>query len=68
MEDRLTRRQAAIISAATGVLCGPFGDFHELAEQLMGRPVWVHEMGTKEVIKQIKDAALPLLSEITPVV
>jgi hypothetical protein len=33
---RLTRRQAAIIGAFTGVTCGPFGDIHAYVDSLPG--------------------------------
>lgn len=35
-EQRLTKRQAAIIGAYTGVLCGPFDDLHEYVNSLPG--------------------------------
>lgn len=42
--ERLTRKQAAIISAYTGYLCGPFEDLHAYIEKKMGRPVHTHEL------------------------
>ncbi len=33
----------AVLTLATGFVWGPFGDAHELAEHLMGYPVWTHE-------------------------
>lgn len=33
---KLTRRQAAIIGAFTGIACGPFGDIHEYVDSLPG--------------------------------
>lgn len=35
MPERLTRRQAAIIGAYTGILCGPFSDLQEYAEEVL---------------------------------
>jgi hypothetical protein len=35
-ETKLTRRQAAIIGAFTGVLCGPFEDMHAYVDSLPG--------------------------------
>lgn len=35
-EPRLTRRQAAIIGAYTGITCGPFSDIHEYVDSLPG--------------------------------
>ena len=57
MSDRLTRRQAAIITAYTGITCGPFEAFHEYAEELMECPIWTHEFASKGLCAQIKEAA-----------
>lgn len=57
MNAKLTKEQAAIIGAYTGVLCGGFSDMHEYIEKIMQRPVFTHEMGDKEVAAQIKKAA-----------
>ena len=57
MSDRLTRRQAAIITAYTGITCGPFEVFVEYAEKLLGRPVWSHEFASKELASKIKELA-----------
>lgn len=54
---RLTKQQAAIIGAFTGKLCGTFSDLHEYIEKLLGRPVWTHELGNKELSSKIKEAA-----------
>ena len=54
---RLTREQAKIVGAYTGILAGPFDDLHEYIEQLMGRPVWTHELASKELAAEIKEAA-----------
>ena len=53
MIDRLTKRQAAIIGAFTGILAGPFQDVHEYAEEIIGRPIWTHEWPADK----IKEAA-----------
>lgn len=47
---KLTREQAAIISAYTGVLAGPFSDLHEYAEKKLGEgigPVGMSMMADK---------------------
>lgn len=36
LDPPLTRRQAAIIGAYTGITCGPFGDVHEYVDGLPG--------------------------------
>ena len=50
----MTKRESAIIGAFTGILCGPFEDFHEYIEEIMGRPVFTHELGNKEISDEIK--------------
>ena len=55
----MTKREAAIVSAYTGFLCGGFGGLHEYVEEIMGRPVWTHEMGNKDFADEIKQKARP---------
>ena len=52
-----TRHQAAVIAAYTGVLCGPFDEFHRYVEKILGRPVWTHEFADDKVVAQIKEAS-----------
>ena len=40
----MNKREAAIVSAYTGILIGEFGEMHKYIEEIMGRPVWTHEM------------------------
>lgn len=69
MTTRLTREQAAIISAYTGYLAGPFSDMHEYIEKVMGRPVWTHEMGGKDFNDQLRAASksdfLSIVAEVS---
>jgi hypothetical protein len=55
----VTKREAAIVSAYTGFLLGDFGDMHEYIEEIMGHPVYTHEMGTGVVADQIQAKAKP---------
>lgn len=55
----MTRRESAIIGAFTGVLCGPFDALHEYVEEVMGRPVFTHEMGNEVIAKEIKEKSKP---------
>jgi hypothetical protein len=55
--ERLTKEQAAIIGAYTGIVCGDFSDLHEKIEEIAGRPVWSHEMGNREFMAKIREAA-----------
>lgn len=61
---RLTRRQAAVIGAATGYLVGDFADMHDYIEEVMGRPVQTIEMALDETVSEIKAAAKPDLLKI----
>jgi hypothetical protein len=58
MTERLTREQAAILSAYTGVLLGPFSDMHEYIENILRRPVWTHEMASESLSEEIRVAAM----------
>lgn len=51
----MTKRECAIVSAYTGILCGDFNEFHKYVEELLGRPVWTHEFANKELMKKIKE-------------
>ena len=61
----MNKREAAIISAYTGILCGEFSDMHEYIEEIMGRPVFTHEMGgaVNEQIKTKSKADFLAVSE-----
>ena len=50
----MTKREAAIVSAYTGVLIGGFSELHEYVEEIMKRPVWTHEMGNQKTASEIK--------------
>lgn len=40
----MTKREAAIVSAYTGILIGEFENFNGYVEEIMGRSVWTHEL------------------------
>jgi len=50
----MTRKEAAIVAAYTGVMIGEFSDMHEYIEGIMGRPVMTHEMGSQRIFDEIK--------------
>ena len=43
----MTKKEAAIVTAYTGVLLGEFEEFHKYAEETMGRSIMTHEFGFK---------------------
>lgn len=63
-EPRLTKRQAAIIGAYTDVIAGPFSDIHEIIEEVLGRPIWTHQLIDDRIQAEIKEKFLPLFLEI----
>lgn len=53
----MTKHECAIVMAYTGtcMLAGDdFSIFHQHVEDLMGKPIYTHEMGTDEVADEIK--------------
>lgn len=40
----MSKREAAIVSAYTGYLIGAFSDFQAYAEEIMGRPIFTHDL------------------------
>lgn len=56
MPRRLTKEQAAIVGAYTGVSIGPFSDIHEYAEKKLGRPIFTHEFAWAGVWEELKAA------------
>jgi len=67
--ERLTKEQAIVISAYTGVLCCKFGDMHKAAEAKAGHPIWTHQFATgggfddKKMKKLFKEDFLSLCAE-----
>lgn len=59
MAQKLTKEQAAIIGAYTGVTCGNFADIQEYAENLLKRPIFTHEFGSERLVEELKKAAKP---------
>lgn len=54
----MTKRECAIVMAYTGIcmLSGEdFRFFHKYVEDVMGRPVFTHEMGIREIAEKIKE-------------
>ena len=51
----ITRREAAIISAYTGIMLGEFCDMHEYAEEVMGGAIFTHQFADKGVVAALKE-------------
>lgn len=50
----MTKREAAIVSAYTGIMLGSFSDMHGYVEEILGRPVWTHEFANDKTVEEIK--------------
>lgn len=53
----MTREEANIVGAYTGILMGDFSALHMYIEKILGRPVFTHELGDASVQKEIRLAA-----------
>lgn len=51
----MTDREKIIVSAYTGVLMCDFNNLHKYIEDILGRPVFTHEMADKSVLDEIKE-------------
>lgn len=51
----MTKREAAIVSAYTGILIGSFSDMQDYIEEILHSPVWTHELASKKVWEAIKE-------------
>jgi len=63
----MTDREKAIVMAYTGICMlegEKFNIFHKYVEEIMGRPVYTHEMGVKAVDDEIKEKAKPDFLEL----
>jgi len=55
----MTKREAAIISAYTGILVGDFSAMHEYVEEVMEGPIWTHQFASKEFNELLKEKVKP---------
>ena len=53
----MTRDEAAIVTAYTGIFIGEFDDFIKYAEKIIGRSIMTHELASKEMWKELRSAA-----------
>lgn len=60
----MNKREAAVIGAYTGVLLGSMDDLHKYIEEVMGRPVMTHELGSNDVCNEIQEKSKAELLEI----
>ena len=51
----MTKREAAIVSSYTGYLIGDIDDWHKYVQEILGRPVYTHELAFKGIQDEIHD-------------
>jgi hypothetical protein len=61
---KLTKEQAAIIGAYTGISCGSFTDIHKLAEELLKRPISMREFASEVLNDELKEKVKPMFLEL----
>ena len=55
----MTKQEKIIVSAYTGYLMCDVSDVHKYVEELLGRPVWTHELSCEHVQREIMEKAKP---------
>lgn len=62
---RLTRRQAAILGAYTGIALGPLEDLKAYAREKLGADFYTHDMASERFWEALQDASRQDLLAIT---
>lgn len=50
----MTRKEAIAISAYTGYCFAPFDEVHQFIEEVLGRPVFVHELVRNDIWDDVR--------------
>ena len=62
----MKKREALVITAYTGTLLCDFSDFQDFASEIIGRPIFTHEMAHEEISEEFsvdEDVFLSLLEQ-----
>lgn len=54
----MTKREAAIVSAHTGILIGDFDEVQKYAAELLRHPVFVHQMASEAFWDELNEKSL----------
>lgn len=60
----MNKREKIVVSAYTGVLMCNIDDLHKYIEELLGRPVWTHEIANEKMQAEIKEKSKAEFLEI----
>ncbi len=60
----MTKNEAVILSAYTGIVMCDFSDIHEYTEKVLKRPIWTHEFASEDLWVEIREKVKPAFLEI----
>ena len=61
----MTKEESLLISAYTGyMICSQFNELHEYIEEVMGEPIFTHQMGSEEFNKVLRNKLKPKILEL----
>lgn len=63
----MNREEAILISAYTGYMLVPSGEFglvHEACEKELGRSIWTHEFASEDVMSEVREALFPKITAL----
>ena len=50
----MKKREALVITAYTGTLLCDFSDFQDFASEIIGRPIFTHEIAHEEILEELR--------------
>lgn len=50
----MKKREALVITAYTGILLCDFSDFQDFASEIIGRPIFTHEIAHGEIWEELR--------------
>ena len=61
----MKREESLLISAYTGyMLCPQFSELHKYIEEVMGEPIFTHQLGSEEFNKVLRGKLQPRILEL----
>ena len=61
----MTKEESLLISAYTGyMICSQFSELHEYIEEVMGEPIFTHQLGSEEFNRMLRGKLQPKIIEL----
>ena len=61
----MTKEESLLVSAYTGyMICSQFSELREYIEEVMGEPIFTHQMGSEEFNKVLRNKLKPKILEL----